>query len=240
MPDGAASNRLNEWVLASPADRCYEIDANWEATALQRRFPFRPIARKAKVWTRGDQFFVQSRFEDGAEWKWGQEQSGRVWIAPNRKRVLIFEADELAEPLARFCDLMSLRLVSTLAELLEKYDLHRLDSGKPGEAIRIDATFRPQPNNPFPRFGRVELELDPITKMVRNAVLHREVMGDSLGSINFKLLEVGSLPSELYEYRGHVDANAERMYAPVPPKGPQPPIDPRAKFREEWLKRWQK
>jgi len=227
----------------SRIDRCYEIDVNWELSPFQRRFPFRPIARKAKVWTRGDQFFVQARFEDGGEWRWGQEQSGRVWIAPNRKRVLIFEPDERVEPLARFCELMSLRMVSTLGETLEKYEMHRLDRGQPGEPIRIDAKFRPQPNFPFPRFRRIELELDPETKLVHRAVLHSELMGEPIGELRFNLLETGTLPDEKYEYRGHVDANAERMQAPIPPKGPPglvPPVDPRAKFREEWLKRWQK
>jgi hypothetical protein len=228
---------------ASPADRVYEIDVNWELSPFQRRFPFRPIARKAKVWTRGDQFVVQARFEDGGEWRWGQEQSGRVWIAPSRRRVLIFEPDERTEPLARFCELMSLRLVSTLGETLEKYEMHRLDRGQPGEPIRIDAKFRPQPNFPFPRFRRIELELDPATKLVRRAVLHSELMGEPIGEMRFTLLETTTLPDEKYEYRGHVDANAERMQAPLPPKGPMPavpPVDPRTKFREEWLKRWQK
>jgi hypothetical protein len=228
----------------SPADRCYEIDADWKVTPFQRQFPFRPIARKAKVWTRGDRFFVESAFADGAQWVWGQEASGRVWIAPNRKRVLLYEADELAEPLARFSELMSLRLVSTLKEILEKYEMHRLDSGKPGETILIDAKFRPQPNNPFPRFSRVELEIDPTTKVVLKAVLHREAMGDSLGSIRFTLLETGTQPDERFEYRGHVDANAEKMSGPKPPLTPMPPkfdprIDPRVRFREEWLRRWQ-
>ena len=61
--------------------------------------------------------------DDGDE----QDAGGRVWIAPTRKRVLVFEADELAEPLTRFCDLMSLRLASTLGELLEKHELARRD-----------------------------------------------------------------------------------------------------------------
>ncbi len=245
-PIGAAE-LIRESKLAhetEKSDRIYDVKADWDATPFQRRFPFRPIAKKAKLWTRGVQFYVEASFADGLPVKWGQERGGRVWILPRPDRVLLYEADDLAEPLARFCEMMSLRLVSTLAEMLEKYDLKREASGA-DEPIRIEANLRGNPSSPLPRIARVEIELDPKTKIVRRAVLTRTMNGDTLGSIEFDLVETAALDEKRYEYRSHAAAKHQVIDGPRPPLGP-PPFpkfdprgDPRAKFRDEWLKAWQ-
>ncbi len=223
-------------------DRCYDVTADWDATPFQRRFPFRPIAKKAKLWTRGDQFFVEATFADGWPVKWGQEKSGRVWILPRPDRVLVYEPDDLAEPLARFCEMMSLRLVSTLADLLETYDLKR-ETADPGEPIRIAADLRGSPNSPSLRISKVAIELDPKTKIVRKAVLTRSVNGDTLGSIEFTLLETASPDKIQYDYPAHAAAKHLVIDGPRPPLLPaqrfDPRHDPRAKFRDDWLKAWQ-
>ena len=224
-------------------DRSYDVLADWEVTPFQKRFPFRPIAKKAKLWTRGNQFFVESNFADGLPVKWGQEKSGRVWILPRPDRVLVYEPDDLAEPLARFCEMMSLRLVSTLAELLTQFDLKREVTG-PNEPIRIEANPRGNPNSPLPRLSKVVVELDPRTKIVRKAVLTRAMNGETIGAIEFTLLETASLDEKKYEYRTHAAAVHQIIDGPRPPL-PQalprfdPRHDPRVKFREDWLKNWQ-
>ena len=224
-------------------DRCYDVNADWDATPFQRRFPFRPIAKKAKLWTRGDQFFVEATFADGVPVKWGQEKSGRVWILPRPDRVLVYEPDDLAEPLARFCEMMSLRLVSTLADMLETYDLKRETAG-PDEPIRIAAELRGNPNSPLPRISKVAIELDPKTKMVRKAVLTRSMNGDTLGSIEFTLLETAAPDKVKYDYAAHAAPKHLVIDGPRPPLLPpaqrfDPRHDPRAKFRDDWLKAWQ-
>jgi len=223
-------------------DRLYEVNANWEVTPFQKRFPFRPIAKKAKLWTRGDQFLVESNFADGFPVKWGQEKSGRVWILPQPNRVLVYEPDDLAEPLARFCEMMSLRLVGTLADLLDKYDLKRETAG-PNEPIHIEANLRGNPNNPLARISKVSIELDPKTKTVQKAVLTRAMNGDTIGSIEFTLIETAALDEKKYEYLTYAAAKHLVIDGPRPPLGPlpryDPKNDPRAKFREDWLKPWQ-
>ena len=224
-------------------DRSYDVVADWEVTPFQKRFPFRPIAKKAKLWTRGDQFFVESNFADGLPVKWGQEKSGRVWILPRPDRVLVYEPDDLAEPLARFCEMMSLRLVGTLAELLTQFDLKRQPAG-PNEPIRIEANPRGNPNSSLPRLSKVVIELDPKTKIVRKAVLTRAMNGETIGSIEFTLQETASLDEKKYEYRTHAAAVHQIIDGPRPPH-PQtlprfdPRNDPRVKFRDDWLKTWQ-
>lgn len=222
---------------SNPTDRCYQVTADWD---LKPGMPRLPAARSARVWTRGDQFVVLSAVEDGPPWAWGQQADGRVWLAPNPMHAVVFDKDEVNHPLTQFCELMSLRLVSTLGEMLEKYELFRKDTGQPGEAIRIEATLRP---GLFPgaRFRQVELELDPDTKVVRSAVLHRYLNGQPEGKIQFTLVETATQPADFFTLEGHT-ADGRRVHdgkpMPVPP--PRPPLpDPRMKLREELLKKWQ-
>jgi hypothetical protein len=220
---------------AAPADRCYQVTADWD---LKVGMPRLPASRSARVWTRGDQFVVLSAVEDGPPWAWGQQADGRVWLAPNRMHAVVFDKDEVNDPLARFCELMSLRLVSTLGEVLERYELFRKDGGQPGEPIRIEAKLRPA-LFPAARFRQVELELDPDTKAVRSAVLHRSLNGQPEGKIRFTLLETATQPADFFTLEGHT-ADGRRVHdgKPIPPPKPSLP-DPRAKLREELLKKWQ-
>jgi hypothetical protein len=188
-------------------DRGYDVSADWDLVPFQARFRFPPLTRKATIWTRGDQFVVLSAVDDGPQWTWGQEPSGRVWLAPNRRHAIVFEKDELNEPLARFCELMSLRMVSTLGEVLEQCDLFRKDGGAPGEPIRIEAKLRPR-FLPNARFRQVELELDPQTKVVRRAVLHRFLNEESVGSLVFLFSETTTKPDDFYSVKGHTEPNA--------------------------------
>lgn len=222
---------------SAPIDRCYDVSADWDVTPFQRRFKFFPTIRQGKVWTRGDQFVMLSAVDDGPQWAWGQEQSGRVWLAPTRKHAIVFDKDELNDPLARFCELMSLRLVSTLGEILEKYDLMRKDGGGSDEPIRIEAMLRPVLAQQA-RFRKVELELDRDTKVVRKAVLHRFANGESVGAVTFTLAEATPKPNDFYGLRAHLDANAVVHDGRPMPNPPAPP-NARTKFGEELMKRLQ-
>jgi hypothetical protein len=188
-------------------DRCYEVSADWNVVPFFKRFRFQPEIRQGKLWTRGDQFIMLSAVDDGPQWAWGQEQTGRVWLAPTRKQAMVFDKEELNEPLARFCELMSLRLVSTLGELLENYELLRKDPGIAQEPIRIEAMLSPI-QVPQARFRKVELELDRTTKTVRKAVLHRYQNGESVGTLTFQLIETAQQTDEFYTLRGHLDSTA--------------------------------
>jgi hypothetical protein len=227
-----------EWVAeakavheAAPTDRRYDVSADWDLTPFQKRFNFRPPIRHAQVWTRGDQFVVLGAVDDGPPWAFGQEPGGRVWIAPTRRHAIVYDKDELNEPLARYCELMSLRLVSTLGEILEKYDLFRKDGGTPGEPVRIEANLRPG-LLPRMQFRKVELELDPATKVVRAAVLHRYLGGEPMGTLTFTLAETGTKADDFYAVTGHTDPTAViHDGRPLP--------QPKTKFAADLLRRLQ-
>lgn len=230
-------------VHEKPVDRGYEVEADWDIAPFQQRFRFRPPLRKVRLWTRGDQFYVTSA-EEGLRWTWGQEQNGRIWIAPTRRRALVYEAHEAHEPIVRYCELMSLRMVSTLGDMLQKYDLFRRTA--PAGVIRIEASLRPH-MAPAMQYRRLELELDEATKVVRKVVLHREIGGEPIGTLTFNLIDTAAQADELYTMRGHIEPDADVLDGntlPPPPKFPPklpqlPPNDPRAKFRDELIRRLQ-
>lgn len=234
----AAADILREAKLAeeaAPADRRYAMTAEWEATPFQKRIGFRPLLREGTIWTRGDQFVVLSTLADGETWALGQDAGGRVWLVPTRKRALVFEADEVGEPLARFCELLSLRVASTLGELLEKHELARRDSGKPGEPIHIVAQGRKPAPAGIVRLERVELFLDPKTKVVRRAVMTRQLNGETVARVEFALEEAANQPDAFYSPRGHVDPDGTILERKA---GPQPKFDLRLRFRDELMKRF--
>jgi RNA polymerase sigma-70 factor (ECF subfamily) len=92
-----------------------------------------------------------------------------------------------------------------------------------------------------PRFRQVELELDPETKVIRSAVLRREVNGETVGTLTFTLVETANLPDDRYDLRGHLDSDAEFLDCKPNGKAPGPPQleQRRARLRDEFLKRMQ-
>jgi hypothetical protein len=219
-------------VHARPADRCYDVTAEW-TPALFQRLQLRPIVHTSRLWTRGDQFWIESG-PDGAKTAWGQDADGRVWVALNRKQGLTYEPAEAGEPVARYCNLMSLRVVSTLAEVLEKFELLRKDGGAPGEPVRIEATVRPSFLNRNPVFRSVALTLDPDTKVVRRAVLTRQANGETVATLTFTLVDTAPQPDESYGPRGHLDPDAEVLDG-----RDRRWFDRRARLRDEFLRRIQ-
>jgi hypothetical protein len=226
---------------AAPTDRCYEVVNEWDPGPLNQAKLVPPVKR-SRLWTRGDQFWIETTAPDGQLVAWGQTKDGKVWVAPTRKRGLVYEPTEVGEPIARYCDLMSLRAVSTLGELLERYDLFWREPARAGEPVRIVGLLRPA-GPPVARFRQVELELDPATKAIRKAVLKRTLNGEVVGTLTFTLAETADLPEESYDVRGHLDPDAVVLDGKFPPKLPgmpgPPRPDPRAKARDEFLKRMQ-
>lgn len=231
-------------IHAVPTDRCYTVVAEWDPAPL-RKEKLEPIVQSSRLWTRGDQFWISTKGHFGNKLEWGQDRSGKLWIALGPKRGLQYDPGEVGEPVQRYCDLMSLRVVSTLGDLLQGYDLKRREGGtKPGEPIRIEAQLRPNPMNPNPKFSHVALDLDPETKVIRKATLTRQINGTTVGTLTFTLVESADLPDDQYELRGHLEKDATILDGKFPPPGMGPtPRDPRdrerAKFRDDFLKKIQ-
>lgn len=224
---------------AAPTDRCYDVTAEWYRDPFQKE-KLEPTTQESRLWTRGDQFWISTAGPQGNRVAWGQDKAGKLWIALGPKRGLQYDPAEVGEPVLRYCDLMSLRVVSTLSDLLQGYELKRRDVGKPGEPIQIEANLRAAPFNPTPRFSRVALELDPDTKVIRRAELTRQLNGETVGKLTFTLVDTGNLPDDQYDLRGHLDDDATVLDGKFALPGMGPPKgDARTKFRDDFLRRIQ-
>lgn len=217
---------------AQATDRHYELQTENDLPP-QRRTQFPLLSRTYTIWTRGERFWLET-IDDGPHYTAGQDAEGRIWFVLSRKRGLLFDANEVGEPLARFCDLLSLRAVQTLSELLDGYTLLRKDRGQPGEPIRIEATIRPSFLNRNPRLREILMELDPETRLIQYARLKRQLEGEFSSRLTFTLLEKAQQPDSAYELRGHLDPDAEILDRKDPAR-----MDRRSKFRDEFLKRFQ-
>jgi hypothetical protein len=234
-PQLAAAEQLLEEAKTAhtqPTDRCYEVTSEWELPFL-RRLQVSAVSKKFRVWTRGERFWVEPLGES-VPYVMGQDSTGRIWFALNRKRGLIYEPTEVGEPLARLCELLSLRAVQTLSEILEQFTVLRKDRGQPGETIQIEAKIRPSWLNRNPRFREISIELDPTTKLIQKAEFKRQINDEPAALLAFRLLESGTQPDAAYEVTGHLDADAEVWDHKDPTRQ-----DRRAKFRDEFLKRFQ-
>ncbi|MGL6073453.1 MAG: hypothetical protein ACRC8S_04745 [Fimbriiglobus sp.] len=227
-----AEELLTEARVAHTANKdfCYEVTTELDL-AVMRQMKLEPIVRKSLLWTRGDQFWIETPVLDGSKMAWGQTPDRRVWAAPNRRRGFVFEADEVGEPIARYCEIISLRVVPLLTELLEAFDLAQKPGTDSPDTIRIEAKLRSRPGFPFPRFRSVELELDAQSKTVRRAVLRRQLNGENIGTIHFQFLTSETRPEAEYTLAGHLDPDATIF--------DKTQTGFRSKLREDFLKRLQ-
>ncbi len=216
---------------AVATDRLYDLVTENEFPIL-RRFQIPPLSKTYRIWTRGDRFWIQTT-GDGPQYSAGQDSEGRIWFALTRKRGLLFEPTEVGEPLTRMCELVSLRAVETLGEVLERFTMLRKDSGQPGEPIKIEARIRPNFLNRNPRFREIEIEIDPKTRLIQRASFRRTIEGEPAIRLTFTLIETQIQPDSVYELLGHLDADAEILDRKEPQR-----FDRRSRFRDEFLKRF--
>src|SRR5262249_3118980 len=87
-----------------------------------------PLPPEGKLWTRGDQFFMETVFPNGRINACGRDAQGRVWFAPQRGAGFRFEAHEVPEPLARQAAMRSMNVDKLLTEVLAHFDLEKKEA----------------------------------------------------------------------------------------------------------------
>ncbi|OWK43917.1 LolA family protein [Fimbriiglobus ruber] len=200
----------------APTDRRYDVRAEWDDAALNQ-LKLESAPQLSRLWTRGDQFYVETPDENNKTTAWGQSRNGQVWVAVNRKQVLVYDASEENAPIRKYSDLMSLRVLTMLNELLSEYDLQKEGTGTPGERIRIAATPKPTQSKESIRYQKVDLVIDPETMAIQSAVFKRKINGTVVGTLTFSLAENGTLADNAYDLHGHVDADY-KLIDGTPPK----------------------
>ncbi|VTS01603.1 hypothetical protein [Tuwongella immobilis] len=188
---------------AEPIDRCYQIHTHWDP-AMSQRFPVLTAPRTVHLWTRGDRFWVES-IQNDRIFAWGRDDEQRVWMAPGPKLGLLYEPNEVSEPVLIFCELCSLEAETLLGELLRNFRL-RFEANPKGSGPVILA--EPRFRHPMQRVHWVRLELDPERKFVRRLEMDRRIAGQHAGTIEFVYSHTERLEDGDYSFRGHLHPDA--------------------------------
>jgi hypothetical protein len=217
----------NELLAATPAelvrsvfvahsddtDRLYDVKVELGNTAvISKKYPFLPppahftLIKDSKLWVRGNQFWIAPVGDPRC---WGRDRDGRVWFVFFDQRGLPFglqygrDEHNDNDPVARLCNLMSLRVPTLAAEMLDDYELTRSEGSGPESPVRVMGKCRHHPREVA--VSQVTLDLDPRTKVIRKAVQKRTIGNDLIGTFTYTLVETGRLPDLKYELRDHLE-----------------------------------
>lgn len=185
-------------------DRRYVVRLEPTQPALQGSRGQSLQPRESTLWTR-DARFLQTLEVSDNRLVWGRDARGAVWFAVSPQAVAVFEADEIPDTLRELCDLRTLDIETLLGSLLVDFDLER--TGRTGSTETILA--RPKAGAAPARFGPVQLQIDRQTMLVRSVVLERRHRDRTVAITRFTLEETASGREGQYEWRSHVDPDAE-------------------------------
>ena len=187
---------------APGVDRCYQVVADWDIEPLHAAARLRPASARPSGPAGTSSCAVD--VDDGPEWAWGQDAAGGCGWRPTGKHAIVFNRDELNDPLARSLradepaagqharrGAGGLRALPQGRRTAGRADPHRGGSAAGGD--------------PRARFRKLELELDPGTKMVRRAVFHRYLNGDVRGDDHVHPGRDGHPTRRLLRAQGHID-----------------------------------
>lgn len=198
LPRVEALVRDSQAVHRQPVDRCYLVEvrkeAGWPRPADE------PPVKRTRLWTRGDQFWMESA-EPNQAWKLGRDESGGWWLTWANRRGLRLDANEVPPWLQIFGDVNAMQLDTLLSDVLKHFELKR-DAGPGGTTTILHATLRPKAWHPW--LHRAILELDRETKVLRRVVLHRVRMGVPLATSTYTLIDTGTQPDANYRLEGHL------------------------------------
>jgi hypothetical protein len=185
--------RQSQKVHQLAVDRCYVVRTE-PSDKLRLRLP----RHEARLWTRGDRFWVEPAF--AGKGVWGRDEHGRTWVVPSPSAGLRYDADEIPESLARFIEVRAVRLPTLLGEVLRDCDLALEENSPPGVRVVL-ATSRAGTRAGF---AGARIEVAEETGVVRRLVLRPRVMGKELAVVTLTLQETCSQPDDHYRAEGHL------------------------------------
>lgn len=177
------------------ADRHYRL-----AVELPSRFPGLKD-HEADLWTGGDRFRIEPGPGGGV---WGQDDDGRVWIAPAPDAGAVFEAMEVPGPLREALLVRAVRLPDLLTELLGTCDL-ALVRGGPRGTERIEATAKDDERT----LRRGVLDIDTRTRAVRSLEVRRRLPGGEVAVARLTFVSSGRNPKAFYDLRRALEVDGE-------------------------------
>ena len=207
-PQASAETLVREvqQVHARPVEFCYLREESNPPAPEDKWLP--PLPVEARIWTRGDRFFMETVLPNGRTSAWGRDAEGRVWFATPAGAGFRFEAHEVPPPLARMCDTRSMNLDTLLSQVLADFELQRKDAAP---SLRV-VEARPRPEQRFIPLRFVRLEIDSQKKILRKLEMHRR-HPEGVARAVFSLQEKAPpRPDAHYTLEGHLAADA-RIYS---------------------------
>lgn len=205
-PRTVSAETLVEQVLIKEReqalDRCYFVSFQVDKGQLERDWLV-PVQPQARLWTRGDRFFIESakRPTFGA---WGRDETGQVWVAPFAQLGARFDKDHVPSPLRQACDVFSMDVPTLLSEVLTHFELQRETA--PRELVQI---LRAEPKHGHePKTLRAaRLEIDTQHNTLNRLVLTRSFKSVTV-TTTFELAETRTQPDEHYRLENHLKKGA--------------------------------
>lgn len=192
-----------------PIDRCYLVEVRRESSLAAEVAPNLPQVRQTRLWTRGDRFWVESVRPD-QRWAWGRDEANRFWIAFGPHQAVRYEADEVPQWLAIYCDLHSLNVERWLTDVLDRFDLDREETADAADPSTIRIKAKARDAVPLgPSVLSAELEVDAETRVMRRLVVRRAWDGNPLATVSYSLAETDALDPSKYQVEGHLSDPAD-------------------------------
>jgi hypothetical protein len=195
-------------------DRCYRVTAEVEGGR------FEAWQKEARLWTRGNEFWIESTLAS-RKLAWGQDRQGRMWMAPRRQPGIHFDKDlgfrfdkdRAPELLVEACAIRGLQIDTLLGEVLADFAL-RWDETSPAEpgARRVQAT--PRGERGVPRLRAVTLEIDEKSHVIRRAIVERE-LPRVRATVTFTLIDSQPQPDNAYQLEGHLEPGGNIISNPM-------------------------
>lgn len=185
------------------ADRHYRVHIDSRNGSRLQILRSRNDRNSSNLWVRGNQFVQQ--FEHSEErLAWGRDASGAVWFTIDGESAAVFKSREVPESLEELCDLRTLDLPTLLQTLLRDYDLTYRKQDRKVEMI--DATVRPETQRP--KYGRIEIEIDRESSMVRSVSMERIRDGRVVAIVHFDWIETKLAANNLYDLQSYLRSDA--------------------------------
>ncbi len=195
----AAVVRETQLIHALPVDRCYVVEVQDPGYASADRVPVNRIDR---LWTRGDQFFLESTNTEH-RWAWGRDETGAYWTTYGRRTGYKLEPDEVPAWLDTSCDILSMRLETMLDEVLRDFTLTwNHDASLPGLKVVHASDNR---GRRLPWLKEVRLEIDSETKVLRKAIVFRRDKQNQIVTVTYTLAGMEAQPDGSYQLESRLE-----------------------------------
>ena len=170
---------------------------------LRRMFPDDLAGPVTRLWTRGDQFWVES-VNPERRWDWGRDENNHVWFAFGPHRAVRLEPGEMPRWLgpATFT-------VSGSSNSWERSCAISISNGRPADDVRpatqvVRASMKP--GRSHPSIKSAVLEIDAESRVVRRMVIERMTKGQPFATVTCTLVETKTLDDGKFQLEGHLVA----------------------------------